>query len=99
MILLYIFVVFLYLLFAAHDNWLETFLAELPALTSVLLHVGHDIHLVDDLETEDRLNHILEGDDTLQATLLVDHNTNLRFLLEHGIEDIADIHLLVEIEE
>ena len=65
-------------------------LALLPAFARVLLHVRHLVALVDDLQSEDRLDDVLHGQDTLETAVLVDNQGDLRLLFEHGVPDVAD---------
>ena len=44
----------------------EAALALLPTLTCILLHVGHLVALIDNLQPEDGLDDVLQGDDTLE---------------------------------
>ena len=71
----------------------------LPTLTRVLLHIGHHVHLIYDLETEDGFYHILKGQYTLEAAVVINHHTYLRFLLQHFVKNIAYACFLVEVQE
>ena len=72
------------------NGFIESFLTQFPALASISLHVSNLVIFVNDLESENRLDNILECQDAAEATVVVDDDGNLGFLLEHLIEDIAD---------
>ena len=64
-------------------------LALLPAFAGVLLHVGHLVALFDNLEAEDCLDDILEGEDALEGAELVDDAGNLLLVLQEVVPDVG----------
>ena len=86
----------LLLVFFGQLDFLEAALALLPTLAGILLHVGHLVALVDNLEAEDGLDDVLEGDDALEGAELVDDAGDLLLVLEEAVPDVGDRHFLVE---
>ena len=76
-----------------------TLLAFLPTFASILLHVGYHVVLVDDLKAEDGFYYILQRYDALEASVLVYHQCYLTLLLEHGVEDVGNRCLFVEVRQ
>ena len=60
----------------------------LPLLAGKFLHVGHLVFLIDNLCTEHGFDDILHGDDTSEATVLVDDNRDVFLLGEQLLPDV-----------
>ena len=75
------------------------FLALLPTIAGILLHIGYNIVLVNDLKAKNGFDDILQRNDSLETTILVNHQGNLTLLLKHGIKDVGDRRVFVEIRK
>ena len=75
----------------------EAFLAFFPAFAGKLLHVADLVVFVGYLEAEHSLDDILQCEDTLEASVLVDDDRDLLFVLDERIPDVWQRGLLVEI--
>ena len=79
-----------------HIDSLILLLSLLPTLACILLHIDDGIVLIDDLETENSLNNILERKNADEHTILIDDLRYLALLLEHGIKDSPKREVLVK---
>ena len=75
----------------------ESLLSALPTLTCKLLHVDCLVVLVDDFQTEDSLDYVLEGYDTLETAVFIDDESHLLMLLEQFLPDMSAGIFLLEI--
>ena len=77
----------------------EAFLAFFPAFACKLLHVTDLVVFIGYLEAEHSLDDILQCEDTLEASVLVDDDRDLLFVLDERIPDVGQRGLLVEIRQ